>query len=231
MNKFSFNNPDSQKRFDTLEAFIEYWVGPRLVKYGATNEQLASLKIPYPLHRLYKFCFNWPADKSQQWGIPLLSRENVFKKLKSTTTSHYEIPQGLVHFASENQGVTSWATLIEGEDPPVYGLDYEWGRFYNSPDGKEHRRWTEIAPSLTDFIIGFVLYELCISKRVSIPISFLDRIKDQQEKKVRVTENVHGHPVDFYLFDEEFLVFRWDWDEPNTTMVAARNETVIAKLQ
>lgn len=231
MERFAFNDPIPQKRLDALEVFIEYWVGPRWSKYGATDEQLEHLSIPAPLKRLYKFCFNWPGDKSQQWGIPLLSRQNVLLKLETTTASQNEIPRGLVHFASENQGVTSWATLVKGEDPPVYGLDYEWGSFYNSPDGHEHRRWTEISPSLTDFLIGFALYELCQAKWINIPPSFISHIQNHPEKITQLIDSVHGHPVKLNLFDEDILMFHWDWEKPETMVVAARDETTIKKLQ
>lgn len=231
MKKFSFSDQDPEKRLEVLESFIEYWMGPRSPEFGATEKQLEHLKIPAPLHRLYEFCFNWPGENSQRWGIPLLSRQNVLKRIQTKDKSYHEVPQGLVLFASENQGVTSWATLDVGEDPAVYGLDYEWGTFYTSPDGKEHRRWTEISSSLTDFLIGFALHELCIAKWINIPTSFITHIQNQPEKIAPLVDNVHGHPVALYLYEEDVLVFRWDWEEPETTIIAARNDATIVKLQ
>lgn len=231
MTKFSFNDSNPNKRFDALEAFIKYWVGPRSPEFGATDEQIEQLKIPDPLRRLYKFCFNWPGDNSQQWGIPLLSRQNVLKRIQISDKSYHELPDGLVIFASDNQGVTSWATLVEGEDPPVYGLDYEWGAFYTSPDGQEHRRWTEISPSLTDFLIGFALHELCIANWISIPTSFINYTQKYPEKIVQLIDNVHGHPVKLNLFDDDILMFHWDWEKPETSIIAARNDVALERLQ
>lgn len=47
----------------------------------------------------------------------------------------------------ENQGVYHWATVPEGQDPPV------WGRL-NEPG----LQWTQVSDTLSEFLIGCTLY-------------------------------------------------------------------------
>jgi len=214
MEKLSFIDPYFQKRHDALEAFIEYWEGPRLLEYGATAEQLSNLNIPSPLQRLYKFCFNWPRENSLQNGIPLLSKQNVLYQKKTTDTSSYEMPDGLVLFASENQGVTSWATLEKGEDPPVFGLDYE-----------------EISSSLTDFLIMFTLMELCIASRIAHSNELIEYIKTKPEPTDKLVEYAMGDSSKVYLFEKDVLIVTWDWENPNSWIIGVRNTEAMERLQ
>lgn len=231
MKDFSFDNPDTQKRLDALEKFIMSWEGPRSQEYGATDQQLNNLKIPVPLQRLYKFCYNWPRANSMHSGIPLLSVQNVMYQKKEGDTSYYEIPEGLSIFASENQGVTCWATLETGEDPPVYGLDYEFGESYCSPDGQKHIRWTEISSSLTDFLIGFSLMELCFAGRIKRTNELIEFIKKRKDSMTKLVEYALGDLWSVYLLDGNILVLLRDWENLNSWIVGVRDNDALVRLQ
>lgn len=231
MSHFAFNDPDPGKRLDALEAFVEHWMGPRLPEYGATPDQLDHLQLPVPLRRLYAFCFNWPREHGLPGGIPLLSIQNQMLLTQSTSEPQPGVPPGLLCFASENQGVTRWVTCFDGDDPPVYGLDYEEDEFYKSADGEVHERWFKIADSLTDFLVGFTLYELALANCIWQLTPLTELFQSQPDLLKPLVSHVHGYPREIYLYGDDLLVTRVpQWNKPPTWEMSPQDSKALAKL-
>ncbi len=231
MTTFAFNDLDSTKRLDALESFIEHWVGPRQPEYGASSAALDHLQLPTPLRRLYAFCFNWPREGALRNGIPLLSCQNRMLRLETTNEPQQEVPPTLLCFAISHQGVTQWATLFEGDDPPVYGLDYDNGDRYVSPDGVEHKRWGRITDSLTDFLISYVVYDFHCASPIWPLTPLVEKLQSAPEQMTLLAPTVLGYPGQILLYDDNVLVMKTPkWKEPDHWAFAVRNGAALAKL-
>src|SRR5690242_20598899 len=95
------------QRLDVLQQLVEYWHGPIRPDDGIPESELASIRLPRPLHWWYRWAGRRKEIMSgQNW---LLDPEKLHMK------------DGRLLFYRENQSVYLWATLQEGEDPPVFG--------------------------------------------------------------------------------------------------------------
>ena len=66
---------------------------------------------------------------------------------------------GRLLFYVENQGVYQWSTLLEGDDPPVFGR-YE-GR----------GRWAKEGVTLSEHLILMCLFEAVMCHAVTMPVA------------------------------------------------------------
>ena len=111
-----------QSRFEILQALVEYWHGPISALDGFTNAELKHLSLPDPLRSWYA----WAGRR-----IEIMSGQNwFFSPQASRLHLELSLDGGYLIFQRENQGVYEWATLSEGEDPPVFGRyrDKSWAR-------------------------------------------------------------------------------------------------------
>ncbi|MFK7802737.1 MAG: hypothetical protein AB8G95_13965 [Anaerolineae bacterium] len=187
--------------------------------------------MPAPLHQLYAFCYNWPREQSLANGIPLLSVQNYLSLQPVTHETDERIPPGLVCFANENQGVTRWATLLEGDDPPVYGRDYEDDEIYQSPDGEYHGSWRKLHTPLTDFLIGYVLNELVLSSTSGTLTPLIEHLEAKPEALSPLVTWVLGYPRKISLYEDNILVVQAaQWNKPDLWQFVVRDGAAQARL-
>lgn len=111
-----------QSRFAILQALVEYWHGPITPLDGFNNDELKHLSLPDPLRLWY----GWAGRRTE-----IMSGQNCFFSPQTVHPSLNLILHGdYLLFQRENQGVYEWATLPQGEDPPLFGryADQGWQR-------------------------------------------------------------------------------------------------------
>jgi hypothetical protein len=102
------------ERLDVLRTLVEYWHGPIQPTDGWPAEELSVLRLPYPL----KWWYGW-AGRCRD----IMSGQNFLPAPKDPTHPYWELQSedDKLLFYLENQAVYRWATLFEGDDPPVFG--------------------------------------------------------------------------------------------------------------
>ena len=128
-----------ETRFEVLQEIVRYWHGPIKAEDGLSRDELMGLPLPGPLFKWYR----WAGNRTE-----IMSGQNfLFSPRKSADDSgKLTIEDSLLLFQIENQGVYEWATLPEGEDPPVFG------RYGEGP-------WKPEAVSLSEHLILTCLFE------------------------------------------------------------------------
>ena len=124
-----------EQRLDILRQLAEDWRGSLRNGDGFTKEELKGIPIPIPLRRWYQAAGR---------RTSILSGQNHLLGPEKLKLDH----DGRVLFYVENQGVYVWSTMLQGDDPPV------WGRF-NEADIP----WTEEGMTLSEFLIGACLFQ------------------------------------------------------------------------
>jgi hypothetical protein len=95
------------ERFAVLRAVVEYWHGTIGAADGIAEGALAGVAMPSLLRRWY----SWAGNRRD-----IMSGQNIF-----LAPEKLRIEDGRLVFYFENQGCYTWATLPEGDDPPVFG--------------------------------------------------------------------------------------------------------------
>jgi hypothetical protein len=123
-----------------LRRLVEFWHGPIRPEDGMTDAEMTSQPLPLPLHWWYRFAGKRSEIMSGQ-NILFVPRDfqNKYRMLR--------VMNGRLFFYVENQGVYQWSTLLEGDDPPVFGR-YE-GR----------GRWAREGVTLSEHLILMCLFE------------------------------------------------------------------------
>jgi hypothetical protein len=97
-------------RLDAVQQVVRYWHGAICDQDGLPEGELQNLQLPRPLSWWYR----WAGRRKK-----ILSGQNYLlspEQLKLTD-------DGLLVFYGENQWCYEWATLPEGEDPPIWGRE------------------------------------------------------------------------------------------------------------
>jgi len=109
------NGPTTaEERFEILQELVQYWHGPIGPQDGMKQDELGGLRLPLLLRRWY----SWGGNREE-----ILSGQNFLFSPKGGAQGFYKLSVEDDHLAFyiENQGVYQWATLPEGDDPPVFG--------------------------------------------------------------------------------------------------------------
>src|SRR5215471_3575169 len=116
----------AEDRFEVLQELVRYWHGPIEPQDGIKQEELDGVRLPLPLRRWY--C--WAGNREE-----ILSGQNFLFSPKGDLHGFRKLRVEHDHllFYIENQGVYQWATLPEGDDPPVFGR-YDDGEAWR-PEG------------------------------------------------------------------------------------------------
>jgi hypothetical protein len=101
----------TQVRFATLRALVEYWHGKIGADDGLPDAALDGARMPAVLMQWYR----WAGRRAD-----ILSGQNFL-----LAPDRLRIEDGRLFFYHENQGCYLWATLPEGDDPPVFGREDE----------------------------------------------------------------------------------------------------------
>jgi hypothetical protein len=101
----------TQVRFATLQALVEYWHGKIGADDGLPDAALDGMRMPLVLKQWYR----WAGRR-----LDVLSGQNFL-----LAPDELRIEDGRQFFYHENQACYLWATLPEGDDPPVFGREDE----------------------------------------------------------------------------------------------------------
>lgn len=156
--------PRKIETMDDLEAFIEFYAGPRLPEYGLSEEEL-PVWLPQPLRRLHLFAGNWPAPNPApghtNGKVPrLFQAQDV---LLAVTQMKRSSDEKWLEFYSENQTCWSCRTSCASPrnlqtDPPVQSNSEALFHSHLS-------NYIEVCPSLSGFLITACLHELVFGSR------------------------------------------------------------------
>lgn len=129
------DNP--QKLMMELDRFLSTFYGDRKIQYNPDLNKIAARKMPQPLKDLYSFVGKYPGKH----GI-LHTQDTLF--------FYPGIFKGKLCIVGENQGVWSCGTEVEGDDPPVYLINW-------TTEKKDDADWRCVCNSLSEFLITFCL--------------------------------------------------------------------------
>jgi hypothetical protein len=151
--------PDTtaDERLNGLEAFLEFWLGPRRPEYGEPVETLETLHLPSVLRRFYAFAGRWP-PAFPRYCSSRFGKQDRFLPLEPDSWGSVHRAGPYVVFAAENQGGWSVATLAEGEDPIVVVSE-------DCCDGTDSGQWRRLERPLSHFLVTFVLQETLFSSQ------------------------------------------------------------------
>jgi hypothetical protein len=135
-------------RFSILQTLVEYWHGPIGPEDGLAEETLALFPMPALLRRWYR----WAGRRSD-----ILSGQNFL-----LVPERIEIEDERLLFYVENQWCYAWATLPEGDDPPVFG------RVDNAGP------WQAEGVALSEHLIHACLFEAMFHAPYSADAAWLD---------------------------------------------------------
>jgi len=127
-------------RLGVLQQLVEYWHGPIRPEDGMSDAEIGGVTLPLPLRWWYR----WAGKRRE-----VMSGQN-FLFVPRDYHHKYRILAvmgGRLHFYVENQGVYQWATLPDGDDPPVFGR-YEY-----------RGRWAREKTTLSEHLILTCLFE------------------------------------------------------------------------
>jgi hypothetical protein len=127
-------------RLAILQQVVEFWHGPIRPEDGLTDAEMTSQPLPLPLRWWYRF-----AGKRSE----IMSGQNILFAPRDFQNKYrmLRVINGRLFFYVENQGVYQWSTLLEGDDPPVFGR-YE-GR----------GRWAKEGVTLSEHLFLMCLFE------------------------------------------------------------------------
>jgi hypothetical protein len=96
-----------EDRLGILQQFVQYWHGPIGREDGLAEEETRQLSIP----RVLRWWYQWAGRRSE-----ITTGQNMLLRPKDLISK-----DGKLVFYGENQWVYEWATLCNGDDPPVFG--------------------------------------------------------------------------------------------------------------
>lgn len=127
-------------RLGVLQELINFWHGPIQPEDGMSDEEIGGVALPLPL----RWWFRWAGKRTD-----VMSGQNfLFVPRDYRYRSRIlAVIDGRLHFHVENQGVYQWATLPDGDDPPVFGR-YEC-----------RGRWAREQTTLSEHLILTCMFE------------------------------------------------------------------------
>lgn len=133
----------ANERLDLIAQVVTSWYGPLL-----PGDHLGPTHtLPSTLRRFYA---------EMGGSLPRICRQNTLL----LPGELYQSDELLV-IATENQGVYTWATSALQDDPAVFG------RF------ERDEPWTREESSLSEFLLGFVLFELIMAAPYGASVAWL----------------------------------------------------------
>src|SRR5688572_12547739 len=108
--KLPIPDTTADARQSGLEAFLEFWLGPRRPDYGEPAETLEKMELPGALRRFYAFAGRWP-PAFPGYCSSRFHAQDRFLPLEPGPGGFVRRSGPYVVFASENQGGWAAATL------------------------------------------------------------------------------------------------------------------------
>jgi hypothetical protein len=128
-------------RLDVLRQLVNFWHGPIRPEDGMSDVEIGGVPLPLPLRWWYR----WAGKRND-----VLSGQNFLFVPRDYRNKYrvLAVRDGRLRFYVENQGVYEWATLPNGDDPPVFGRYGLKGR------------WAQEQVTLSEHLILMCLFEL-----------------------------------------------------------------------
>ncbi len=182
---WQFDQAAGIDRFRQFIAFADWWFedhpGERELSDMDIDASLDGLEIPMVLRDFYEAAKRWPVRRMEHyfgWN------QNFFAYPNQLGDSETFAQHGLLQFAYENQGVTSWSCPPDEDDPAVYDREYEW----NIGDEPHSYPGGRCSLSLADFLIDFLLVEFAVNGQATGPLpAFAEQLAadDSLERQLR----------------------------------------------
>ena len=152
---------DVHERLAILRSLVEFWYGPISPNDGMSGDELSGHRLPLPLRWWYE-----RAGRRKN----IMSGQNYLLAPARIGELSDGLPEDLIVFYVENQGVYEWATNVDGEDPLILG------RFRGGDED-----WTNEGMPLSEFLIGAFAFEALGSAKYGaatawVPGDVLDRL-------------------------------------------------------
>lgn len=210
-------------------AFGDWWfdghTGERELADLDVDATLANLKVPVVLREFYAAIMRWPVHRMHfyfGWN------QNFFAYPDRLAASQLFAEYGLIEFAFENQGVTSWVCPQHGDDPHVFDVALAGdavGEPHNYPAGR-------CSMSLADFLIDFLLVEFALNgEAVGRLPSFVEHLDQAPERDVAVRVSAMNGRFHVGLFEDEVLVLRFSDRTNAPEAITPRNQAARALLR
>jgi hypothetical protein len=100
-----------EERLRVVRRLVEYWHGPIRPEDGIPESELSGVAMPDPLRWWYRWAGRRPK---------IMTGQNVL-----LDPNKLMVKDDRLVFYGENQWCYEWATLFEGDDPPVFGREEE----------------------------------------------------------------------------------------------------------
>ena len=192
---------DPKKLMMELDRFLSIYYGDRQVEYKPNLNEIAVQKIPQPLKDLYSFVGKYPGKHGTlHTQDTLFFYPGIFKEK--------------LCIVGENQGVWSCGTEVEGDDPPVYLINW-------TTEKKNDANWEYVCGSLSEFLVSFCLreaffastYRSVFKGRIENTVSNIRKqdyevILLWQGKYSQIKDYVVPQIDSFYLIEDSILL--WD---------------------
>ena len=134
---------DPKELMLALDRFLSIYYGDRQVEFKPNLQEIAARRIPTSLKHFYSFAEKYPGEHgtlTTQDGLYLQKGESTYKNK--------------LLIVGENQGCWSCGTEIDGEDPPVWVEDGDYGQ-----EKFGFATWRLVCNSLSQFLVTFSLQE------------------------------------------------------------------------
>lgn len=197
---------DPKKLMIELDRFLSIYYGDRKIQYNPDLDEIALRKMPQPLKDLYSFVGKYPGKHGT-----LHTQDTLF--------FYPGIFKGKLCIVGENQGVWSCGTEVEGDDPPVYLI--EW-----TTEKKDDAGWRCVCNSLSEFLVTFCLREALLASTYRSAFkgdieNTVSKIRKQgyevillwQGKYSQIKDYVMPQIDSFYLIEDSILL----WDQWNNS--------------
>ncbi|HET6252409.1 MAG TPA: hypothetical protein VFE47_32280 [Tepidisphaeraceae bacterium] len=185
---------DPLARIDELARFVKWWYGGNSWDLGASESELASLKMPGVLRRFYGFVREWPVDPLPNGQAHTGFAEGI---IDPPEHKNFNEENGTVFFYEDTQGCMACYTTVETDDPPVL-CSAEW-----------YDEEVCASPRLSDFLLPACLEEVFYGGLCHDLTSCDDWWPDVRAKLKPLVNKVDFFPNNsrtFYLLNGSILI-------------------------
>lgn len=161
----------AEDRMAILKEVVEYWHGPMTPADGFTDAELEGIRMPAVLRNWYR----WAGKRKN-----IIGGQNFLLSPRTAEPHEWGIymEDDRLVFYHENQCVYKWATLPEGDDPPVFGR-------YEKTDP-----WQEEGMTLSEHLILACLFEAMMDCKYGASTAWL-----KEEDMAEITRHIPSIPI------------------------------------
>ncbi len=157
---YLIEDADTRSRMDGLEAFLDFFIGPRQPEFGCDVSDVKHVEMPSVLERFFRFAGRWPGhNPATPYANCFCMQDTLCAIRKNVYAPTLEVMDELLIFVFENQGVWVAATEQSGVDPPVWISE-------NCSHREPIRQWNRLDNPLSHFLVSFVLQEVMFGCRI-----------------------------------------------------------------